>query len=267
MSSDSNLIAVRRNCGSARFAFTSRLGGVSEGPFDSLNMGLHVGDDDADVETNRQLALDALGIGHRLPLEAQQIHGANVAAISHCDLTTNHGRYVAPSSDALVTPIRGSVALVLFFADCVPVFLATGGGDLIGLAHAGWRGTAAGIAGQAVLRMTEGTLCPAPRGPLHAVIGPSVGICCYEVGEEVAEAALTTIPESARAGFVRDGSKAGKYHVDLAGISGRQLRDAGVPASNIEIIRRCACCENDTFFSVRGDGAGTGRCAAIAWLD
>jgi len=267
MSNDSDLIAVRRNHGSARFAFTSRLGGVSSGRFDSLNMGLHVGDDDVDVETSRQLALDALGIGHRLPLEAEQVHGARVTAVSHCDLTTNHGRYVAPRADALVTPIRGSVALMLFFADCVPVFLAADGGDLIGLVHAGWRGTAAGIAGRAALRMTEGTLCVAPRGPLHVVIGPSVGACCYEVGEEVAEAVLASVPELARAALVRDGAKAGKRRVDLAGINAQQLRDAGVAAENIEIVRRCTRCENDTFFSVRGDGAATGRCAAIAWMD
>jgi YfiH family protein len=259
--SDSPLIAEHRRVGPAVFAFTTRHGGVSAPPHASLNLGFHVGDDADSVSDNRRRALAAVGAGRRRLVEAEQVHGARVAVVTRDWLAEQTGeRAIAPGADALVTQERG-VVLALFFADCVPVFVADDTASAIGLVHAGWRGTAARCAASAVATMAQAfAVSPAA---LHAVVGPCVGVCCYEVGPEIAAAVEGSVA-SPRGLLTLDGET---LRLDLARANALQLMEAGVPEARIEIIPRCTCCENDTFFSVRGDGPTTGRSAALAWHD
>jgi YfiH family protein len=257
----SALIAGHRRIGETVFAFTSRQGGVSAAPYNSLNLGLHVGDSETCVHQNRGRVLKALGVPARSLAEAEQVHGARVEHV--CPASWSRGGRVAAQADALATS-DAAVVLLIKVADCTPVFLTDGEGN-IALAHAGWRGTTAGIAGETVGTMVGHGVQPSR---LHAVIGPCVGVCCYEVGEEVVEGIAASLPGREIAEqVIRGPDVRGKWHVDLARANALQLQAVGIPAGQIETIGRCTCCENDTFFSVRGDGPTTGRCGALAYVE
>jgi len=258
---ESPLIAEHRCIGPAVFAFTSRHGGISRPPYDSLNLGLHVGDAETAVDENRDRVIQILRAQDRTWAEAEQVHGGQVAiAPRELLCAQSDGRAIAAGADALVTAERGLV-LALFFADCVPVLLADEAGRAVGLAHAGWRGTAERCAANTV-RALERTFGIRPKA-LRAILGPSVGGCCYEVGPEAGTAVTQTV-SSAEGLAVSEGER---WRLDLARINALQLINAGVPEAQIEIIDRCTCCEKDTFFSVRGEGKVTGRCGAFAWLE
>jgi YfiH family protein len=182
-------------------------------------------------------------------------------------LSPTHGpgrRCVSPGTDALVSSCEGAV-LSLYFADCVPVFVAESSGRVVGLAHAGWRGTARGVVGETVRVMcAQFGLAPSE---ITAVIGPCVGSCCYEVGGDVVEAVVASLPPSADAASVaRTAETPDRWLLDLAGVNAAQLRWAGVPDRSIALTGRCTCCEREAFFSVRADGPTTGRCGAFAYI-
>lgn len=174
------------------------------------------------------------------------------------------GRCVAPGADALVTSVA-NVVLSLYFADCVPVFLAASSGRAIGLAHAGWRGTAKGVALETVRVMCrEWGLEPSE---IVASIGPCVRSCCYEVGEDVLEAVCRSLPPGANVSEIARRARApGNWMLDLAAVNLAQLHRAGIPDAAVEVDGRCTCCNRATFFSVRGDGHPTGRCGAFAYV-
>jgi YfiH family protein len=256
--------ALTRRVGRAAFAFTTRLGGVSQAPYASLDLGLHVGDDPESVGENRRRVLKALGVFSRPLVEAQQVHGGRVAIIDEDSLTDEPGpRHVVAGADALVTRHPG-VVLSLYFADCVPIFLSDREGTLIGLAHAGWRGTVAHIAAATAEVMAY--LAGTQPAALSALIGPCIGRCCYEVGEEVAAAVVASAGGTAGRDLVRKGSSPGKRFLDLAAANAAQLVNVGIPREAISLSGPCTCCERAAFFSVRGDGRTTGRCGAFAYL-
>jgi len=271
---DSPLIAEHRRVGPAVFAFTSRHGGISRPPYDSLNLGLHVGDAESAVLENRDRVTEVLRAQDRIWVQAQQVHGSGVACVLDevivltCGgLGPSHDYLQYGKADALVTSLPSHL-LALFFADCVPVFMVEPTAAVVGLAHAGWRGTARRIATE-MLAYVGGEDAPAGRGPerTRVVIGPSVGMCCYEVGWLVMRSVLATIPKERRDERVVRRTAFGRWHLNLARINALQLIEAGVPEARIEIIDRCTCCEKGTFFSVRGEGKVTGRCGAFAWLE
>lgn len=208
--------------------FTTRHGGASEGPYASLNLGLHTDDVPGAVAANRERAADLAG----RPLAAvQQVHGTDVVAAG--DAT--------PDADAQVTT-DGHAPLVLV-ADCVPIVLIAP--EAVGVVHAGWRGLHGGIVANAVRALRD---LRATR--VAAAIGPCIGPCCYEVGDEL------------RAAF---GSR--EPTLDLPGIAAAQLAAAGV--DEVHAAGLCTCCtERDgapLFFSHRRDRGVTGRQAGIAW--
>jgi YfiH family protein len=213
--------------------FTTRAGGVSTGPFQSLNLGLLTDDDPEAVAENRRRVAeaDALAWG-------RQVHGTRVLTVGGA---TTPG--TAPDADGVVTAARGVRTLALT-ADCLPVALATPGA--VAMVHAGWSGLAAGVlqAGVDALRALD------PDGPLHAAIGPAAGACCYEVGDEVA------------ARFPDEPRRADRT-LDLKGIAARRLRAAG--AAEVRDVGRCTMCEPDVFFSHRASGPITGRQGGLAW--
>ena len=182
--------------------------------------------------------------GRELPVaQAKQVHSDSV-------LVAREG--FCGRGDALWTD-RTGLALSVITADCVPLVLA--GGGRVAAVHAGWRGVVAGVVGRAVAALG------APPGELAAWIGPAIGVCCYEVGEEVAEAvAGATDP-----GVVAPGAGAdGRPHLDLAGAVRRQLARAGVPEPRILV--HCTRCDPERLWSYRREGQGVGRNVAYVWM-
>jgi hypothetical protein len=222
---------------------TTRRGGVSAGAYASLNLASHVGDDASAVAENRRRLRDALGLPCE-PAWLEQVHGIGVKVLPGP---------AQGAADAAVTFSPGSICAVLV-ADCLPVILASRAGDRVGIAHAGWRGLAAGV-----VEATVQALDCEPR-TLVAWLGPSIGPAAFEVGREVREAFLARDPGAAEA--FRAGRE-GRYLADLPTLARRRLAAAGVPS-----VHGCVLCTHSDparFYSYRRDGA-TGRMAALAWL-
>jgi YfiH family protein len=220
-------------------SFSTRLGGFSEGRYESLNLGVLTGDDFDRVVGNRRRLCTALGIDPADVVIGRQVHGA---AIARHDGRQEPSRWPVPRADpperdGHVIDRAGLTALV-FVADCLPVALA--GPNGLAMLHCGWRGLAAGIVGDGAEAV----------GATAAAIGPGIGPCCYEVGDEVL-AAFAPLGEG-----VADGRM-----LDLREVAKRLLARAGVEA--VEDAAICTCCERETFFSHRGDGGDTGRQAGL----
>lgn len=225
-----------------RALITTRAGGVSSGEFASLNLSARVGDDPRSVARNRAI------LGACLPAEpawVKQVHGTAVIDAAKATPETE--------ADGLVTRAAGAVCAVLT-ADCLPVLLADRAGKTVGIAHAGWRGLAAGIIENVVRAMDV------PAVDLIAYIGPGIGPQRYEVGEDVRLAFVGEEPDAAAA-FVSRGK--GKHLADLRGLARRRLSAAGVG----EVHGASVCTASDErFFSFRRDRV-TGRMASLVWLE
>ncbi|MBC7235754.1 MAG: peptidoglycan editing factor PgeF [Chloroflexi bacterium] len=234
-------------------AFT-RLGGVSEAPFAGLNVGKHVGDREAAVRANHHALAHALGVEVDRLVDAQQVHGDRVAAV-----TAEHAGQTLPETDALITNVPG-IWLLLRFADCVPVFLYDPIRQAVGLAHAGWKGTLAEIARKTVGAMAS-TYGSDPA-ELIVGLGPAIGSCCFEVQEDV------LLPLRGHYGAVAENwvrrQADGAEHLDLWLANRWQLENAGVV--HIEESGLCTCCRQDEFYSYRGENGITGRFAALIGL-
>lgn len=233
-----------------RHGVFTRLGGRSQPPNATLNVGHTVGDDDAAVDANHQLVYQALGLEEKKVVTAHQVHGNRVARVNEGD-----GGRVVPATDGLISQAPG-MTLMMRFADCMPVLLHDERTGAIGLAHAGWRGTMADVAGETVRAMAEsfGTI----PGDLSACLGPAIGGCCYQVGQEVTERAHATFPASL---VLLQRQDDGSYHFDLAGANIWQLRQAGV--SRIETAELCTACHVNEFYSHRAEKGRTGRFAVL----
>lgn len=230
---------------------SERGGGVSAGPFSALNLGLRVGDDPNAVIENRRRAANALGFDAGRLVCAEQVHGGQAVLVGHGD--AGRGTFLAnavPGADALVTRAPG-LPLALFFADCAPVFFADPVNRTVALAHAGWRGLVGGVLENTVAVMVE---CGAHAGNLIAAVGPCIGACCFEVGPEVT---VRFDPADVRT------NESGKAHVDLAAASVRRLRNAGLPAQQIDVANDCTACTSGRWFSHRRDAGKTGRMGAF----
>jgi len=239
---------------------TDRRGGVSAAPYDSLNLGLHVGDDPRCVLENRRRACDAAGIDPERLVVAEQVHRGNVATVTARDAgrgALDHSAAVA-EADALVTADR-HLPLMALSADCPLVIIVDPERSVLGLVHSGWRSTAAGIAGAAISAMAA--LGGRPDHML-AAISPCVGKCCYEVQDDFIDIAVHSAIVKADTYLDRRGART---FFDLPGAVRGQLCEAGVPRRNIEASGVCTACSTDRFFSNRVDGT-TGRLAALAML-
>jgi YfiH family protein len=228
---------------SVRALVTTRAGGVSHGPYAALNLSERVGDDPFAVETNRTL-LRAVLPGD--PVWLAQVHGADVV-----DAAAVSGIVRA---DAAFTRARRVVCAVQV-ADCLPVLLADRAGTVVAVAHAGWRGLAAGV----VERTVEAMRVRAEE--LVAWLGPAIGQDAFEVGEDVHAAFVGPDPGAAAA--FRAGAP-GKWHADLCALARRRLAALGV--ASVAGGGWCTHAEPVRFYSYRRDGV-TGRMAALAWLD
>ena len=236
---------------------STRTGGVSPVPFDTLNLSFQVGDDPENVRENRRRFAVAAGFRLEDAVATRQVHGEVVRVIDR----THRGTGVHASAedswacDALVTADVG-VVLVGFSADCPLVLLAGPRGEVVGIAHAGWRPLVGGILQKTVSRMEALGVSP---GEITAGIGPSIGPCCYEVGTEVKAAAEAGIPEAADCFEPKDH----RCLMDLWGLCRKVLTDRGLRDEHIETAGLCSRCRQDLFFSHRGSNGRTGRYAAV----
>jgi YfiH family protein len=231
-----------------RAAFTLRSGGASAAPWDSLNLGLHVGDDPLAVAHNRRRVAQGLA----LPAEPRwlaQVHGVAVHRASHHDAL----EAVPPTADAAVTRDSG-VVLAVMVADCLPVLLASADGSVLGAAHAGWRGLVAGVIERTVEAMDHD-----PAG-LEAWLGPCIGPRHFEVGGEVREAFLA----AGDAAGAFEATPGGKWLCDLPALARARLARLGV--SRVAGGQWCTVADPVRFFSHRRDRQ-TGRMAALLWRE
>jgi YfiH family protein len=205
------------------------------------------------VAANRRRALEALGADPGSQVEASQVHGRAVAVVGREERGTK-----VPGADVLLCAERG-VTLAMHTADCVPILLWDPRRRAVGAVHAGWRGTAAGVAAAAVAAMARAFGSAADD--LRAALGPAIGPCHYEVDEPVA-AAFASWPWAAR--VLRPG-RPGHWWLDLAAANRLTLMAAGVPAEHIWVSGLCTACRADLFFSHRRDGV-TGRMGAMIGL-
>jgi YfiH family protein len=244
----------------AAVAVTTRHGGSSPPPFDTLNLALHVGDDPARVAVNRTRAARAFGVEPSALVFARQVHGSAVTLVGESDA----GRGVAseldavPDTDVLVTTSPG-VTVAILVADCVPLALVDPEAGVLAGVHAGWRGTAAGVVTAALTAMAERGARP---GRVRAYLGPAVPPERYQVSDDVREALAAAVPGGLPPPVARpDGP--GHWRVDLVEANRRQLLAAGVEAG--AITRSTASTADPSFFSDRG-ARPCGRQALFARL-
>lgn len=224
--------------------FSTRLDGGKDG----FDLGA-AGDRSPAVAARRGRFLAACGLGGGLPFVLEQVHGAAVV-VARADATT-------PEADAARwEPGRSGRAIpCVRTADCVPILVVDRRRGAVAAIHAGWRGTAAGIVGAAVRAMAaEGS----EPSDLVAALGPAIGACCYETGEDVAGAVAAA---SGGEGLVRPAG-GGRPHVDLRAANGRQLLDASLPSAALHVAPWCTRCRVDLFYSFRGEGPAAGRAMA-----
>lgn len=221
---------------------TTRLGGISAAPYDSLNLGLHVGDDPVRVNRNRQLLAPIMPSE---PVWLEQVHGI---AVANADLAA-----CRVQADACIARQRGSVCVVMT-ADCLPVLLCDEAGTVVGAAHAGWKGLAAGVIEATVTEMG------ASSSKLMAWLGPAIGPEAFEVGPEVREVFVAHDGRAADA-FRPHGD--GKYLADIYRLARLRLNALGI--SNVTGGTHCTHCQQDKFYSYRRDGK-TGRMGTFIWL-
>ena len=239
-------------------AVFTRSGGVSLAPYASLNLGHTVGDDPAAVQTNHDRVYQALGISPSQSVTCHLTHSSEVLNVTAVQV----GRRVLGQADALITAHRG-VYLSMRFADCAPILLHDPVRGAVGLAHAGWRGTVENVAGAAVEAMVSRLGCSSRH--ITAVIGPAIGPCCYQVGEEVIQAVRNGFQSDARVNGDVDGlfsRRSGRYaHFDLWEANRRQLAAAGV--GRVVVAGICTACHTDQFFSHRAEAGRTGRFGVV----
>lgn len=228
----------------ARVAFSTRRGGVSEGPYRSLNLGVLTEDDPERVRRNRGLVARAVGLDPGSVAMGWQVHGCQIAEWTEAP-PPGHDGFATPGAelrkvDGHVTASPG-LGLLVLAADCLPVALA--GPGRVAMLHCGWRGLAEGIIERAIRTFGE-----APA----AAVGPGIGRCCYEVGQEVLDAFAGV-----------EGAAEGRM-LDLRAVAGAKLRAAGV--ERVEQVDMCTSCRPELFFSHRRDGGVTGRQAGLVTL-
>jgi polyphenol oxidase len=224
-------------------AFSTRQGGVSDAPWDTLDLALSCGDRPESVLENRRRLLASLALDPSDLATAGQVHGTRIRSVTRPGLE--------PACDALLTLTPGLV-LAVATADCMCLLYAAPGA--VASAHAGWRGAAGGLPAATLLALCESARVP--TGAVRVALGPCIRVCCYEVGPDVAR----RFPAST----VR--SVDGRLHLDLPAVARLQLLDAGLPPGAFEDTGACTACQPGLYFSHRRDAGRTGRLWGLAAL-
>jgi YfiH family protein len=229
--------------------FSTKNGGFSEGHFSSMNLRLKSSDDPVKVEKNFQKFLDVFDLTKENTVLTNQVHGKNIIKVDN-----NMKNY--ESSDGLVTDTEG-IGLMTFHADCIPVYFADINKKVIGIVHSGWSGTLEGIAVE-MLDLMEKSY-DSRIEDIIVGIGPGIGSCCYEVGEELFK--QFTDKKITYGNYFE--KKANKYMLDLKGLIQHDLVNKGILEKNIEVSSLCTKCNQELFFSHRGQGLKRGGMAAV----
>ena len=245
--------------GSLTHFISNRTGGFSTPPHDSLNLGFHVEDNPQRVLRNRELLASTLDVPLYNFTLAQQVHDGGVKVVTE-DLkgrgaTTQ--KTALNETDSLVTDVP-DICLMVLVADCLPLLFFDTKKNIIGAAHAGWRGTVRFVA-QNTVRVLQERFGSVPKDILVGM-GPCIGPCCYEVGEDV----ISEFNDLSvgKEGFVKKRSHDGRGYLDLWKSNESQLLEMGIPEENIESSGICTCCNHSSFFSHRYEKGGTGRFGA-----
>lgn len=241
-------------------AFTTRLGANTPEPLHWFNLGRHWPTEESrkDAMHNRTILCNALNLDAKQLTVPGQQHTTNIFLLRDGE----EKGLALPNFDAIAT-LAANHPILLHFADCVPVMLVDKKKRALCVIHAGWRGTAGGIATKGV-QLLSATLGCNPAD-MVAAVGPAIGSCCYETGEDVAEKLLATIEDTAaHTHLVHRNGSTGKPHPDLKAINGMQLYEAGV--GEVDITSWCTACRPDIFYSHRQSGGKTGRQGALACL-
>ncbi len=239
---------------------STRQGGVSQPPFDQLNLSYAVKDSAEAVRQNREILAQAVGFAVQQLCVPQQTHSSHVQVVTRMQAgqgATNYESGLA-ATDGLLT-VSTDLCLLVFSADCVLTLLYDRKNHVAGAVHGGWRGTVKKIAAQASWLM-QSQFGSAPED-IWVGIAPAIGVCCYEVGNEVADTFATSF--AYKDDYMKKNTQTDKYHLDLQGVTKRQLvEETGLLANQIEIMPICTACHADKFFSSRKGQGVTGRFAA-----
>lgn len=241
--------------------FTTRLGGASTGYLTSLNLGFNRGDNKDHVIENYQRVCDALNVNLGSLVLSTQIHETNIVKVKSEDI----GNGILHSSkwesaDGMYTRER-NITLVTHYADCVPLLFYAPRHSIIGMAHAGWRGTVKEIAKKLVTIWGEAEAVPA--ADIQVAIGPSIGPCCFEVDGDVAHEFISEFGEKS---FIKNSGTSQKYHINLWEANKQILISAGVKEENIAIAGVCTSCHDDLYFSHRKSNGKRGTLGAFMAL-
>ncbi len=246
----------------AAHGFSTRRGGVSPAPWDTLNLGAGRGDAPANVAENFRRFCAAVGADPATLVKNHQVHGALVRPAARADAVSSPEEPGVFEADGLVTDEPG-VCLAVFTGDCIPVLLYDPVRRCAAAVHAGWRGTAAGIAAQAVRAMAERYGCM--PGDILAAVGPGIGTCCFETRADVPDGLRSGLGEDA-APFIHPVPDSDKFFVDLKGANARWLVRAGLEPGRIAVCSACTACGRADFWSHRLQGAARGSMASVIQL-
>jgi hypothetical protein len=243
-----------------RHGFSTRKGGVSPAPWDSLDLGPSRGDDLENVRENYRRFCAVLGADERRVVLSKQVHETTVRVVTADDAGKGLWRHRDYAADALITN-ETNLPLVVFSADCGIILLHDPVTGAVGGVHAGWRGCAGGILEKAVREMTR--VYGTDPASLRCAIGPCIGPCCFETDDDVPEAMRAALGDTAELYLERRGPK---YHVDLAGLNRQWLLRAGVSPDHIDVCGLCTACRPDLFWSHRKLGNARGVQGAMIVL-
>jgi hypothetical protein len=244
-----------------RHGFSTRQGGVSPAPWDSLDLGPSRGDDLENVRENYRRLCDCLGVDGQQVVLSKQVHETTVRVVTAADAGKGLWRDRDYTADALLTNEK-NLPLVVFSADCGIILLHDPVSGAVGGVHAGWRGCAGGILEKAVQEMTR--VYGTDPSDLRCAIGPCIGPCCFETDGDVPEAMRSSLGTDAEPYLERRGLK---YHVDLAGLNRQWLLRTGVKPDHIDVCGLCTACRQDLFWSHRKMGNARGVQAALICRD
>ena len=238
--------------------FSTRIGGVSTGVFESLNLGMNRGDDAESVKENWRRFMAAAGIPNIPFVCGKQVHENNVHVASVADARPAYGKGELVVADGYVTN-EINLPLAIFTADCVPVLLEDSVAGVVGAVHCGWRSTVADIEGKAIEKMKSlGSIVQ----NIKVAIGPAINQCCFEVGPEVIEAVESLIGRNEAKEFYYI-KQNGKAMLDLKGVVAKRMRELGVPDENIELVGECTMCHPEKYYSHRYSNGSRGSLACI----
>nr|WP_284700601.1 peptidoglycan editing factor PgeF [Thermoanaerobacterium sp. R66] len=253
-------IPAFENTGKVKHLFSTRIGGVSGGPYSSLNLSLTRYDDKESVYENFNRICHVANINYNDMVFSNQIHSDGIRIVNESDKGKNFGESDIKNADALMTNERG-IPIVTFYADCTPLYFLDPVKNVIALAHAGWRGTVKEIGPKTVKTMV--TAFGSDKKDILAAVGPAIGFCCYEVGKDVADE-ISRLNINIDDVLLDKGD--GKWMLNLEMTNYYELINCGIKDENITISGLCTSCNIDEFYSYRRDKGITGSMAAFMEL-